>query len=451
MRSPKHPWRPLFANQGTVLDLLAIAILWAVAIGLVNPVGDFPLNDDWAYATNVKRFLEEGKLITIGWIAPPIFGHALYGGLFCSLFGFSFTVLRFSTLLMGLFGAGGTYLLVRQLDATRGFALTTALVLAFNPLYFSLSYTFMTDVPFTAISVWAMLFMLRSLLYETDMDFILGSCLAVVAILYRQIGIFIPLAFALAILVKPGRDVKWLLRAGCLVVVGVALLIGMKTFLNLTAPHNLRWEESLTRLQHPERVLKRIFVIAFVAWLYIGLFLFPLAIQLVKFNRRTRVWPVGLFLICVAVLSAPLIYIGSLMPISRHEQGSILTESGVGPVLLRDTYILLLPHVPPLPHWFFVVTTIVSILGAAILLTWLALAFLNAFSNGRRVLTFIGEENHRMASFFSFPLREFACCPWRRRTPSSIAMSSHCCRWLAQRSLHLHGNQPRSHAGSLPW
>jgi 4-amino-4-deoxy-L-arabinose transferase-like glycosyltransferase len=306
---------------------------------------------------------------------------------------------------------------VRQLDAPRQFALTAAMVLAFNPLYFSLSYTFMTDVPFTALSVWAMLFLLRSLLYEAEMDLILGSCLAVGAILYRQVGIFIPLAFALAVLVRHRWDVKWLLRGGCMVVVGIALLIGMKAFVNLTAPYNQRWEDSLILLQNPVLVLELILQNAYVAVMYVGLFLFPVAVKLVRVDQGAKLWPTSLFLLFSATLSAPLIYSGSLMPISRNVRGSILTESGLGPVLLRDTYILFLPHLPVLPQWFFAVTTLMSIIGGAMLLTWLALAFVNLFSNRTRVLTLAGEEDHSVASLFFFSAAVICLLPMALQIP----------------------------------
>ena len=35
-----------------------IVLLWFVVIALINPVGDFPLNDDWCYAKSVKNYIE---------------------------------------------------------------------------------------------------------------------------------------------------------------------------------------------------------------------------------------------------------------------------------------------------------------------------------------------------------------------------------------------------------
>lgn len=417
MSFARHPRRSLLANESTVTDLLIMAVLWALAVVLVNPVGNFPLNDDWAYATNVKRFLEEGRLITIEWIAPPVFGHAFYGGLFCFLFGLSFTVLRFSTIVAGLFGMWGTYLLSRELGSGRWFAVTAALVLAFNPLYFSLSNTFMTDVPFTALSVWAILFLTRNLLHGTDKDLILGTCFTVVAILYRQIGFLIPVAYTLATMLKYPVDRKGLLKAGCLVIMGCVLLIGMKVFLNLTAPHNLRWEESLAPLQNPGRVLELIVRTAYVASLYFGLFLFPVAIQLSRFTDGTRIWRNGLVFLFIFVLSAPLIYLGRMMPLSQNIVGSILTHSGLGPVLLRDICVLHLPHLPLLPSWLLVLMTLMSLLGAAILLSHLVSAAGHLYGDMRSGVKSFGQGGQRIAGIFLLSIAILYMLPTALLTP----------------------------------
>ena len=53
------------------------------------------------------------------------------------------------------------YFLLRRLGASRGLAVLGALLLGFNPIYFALSFTFMTDVPFTALVVVSLLVMFR--------------------------------------------------------------------------------------------------------------------------------------------------------------------------------------------------------------------------------------------------------------------------------------------------
>ena len=120
---------------------------------LVNPLGDFPLNDDWAYARSVKDFLDTGNFQLPGWAVANLLPQVFLGVIFCLPFGFSFTALRFSTLTMGLVGVIATYLLLKEISYNQKIALLGALLIAFDPIYFGLSNTFMTDVPHYAVSV----------------------------------------------------------------------------------------------------------------------------------------------------------------------------------------------------------------------------------------------------------------------------------------------------------
>ena len=132
---------------------ILLGLIWICMVALTNPVGDFPLNDDWAYGYSVRRLLEQGQLRFSDWTGPNLFGQVLWGLLFCLPFGFSFTALRLSTAVLGLVGVLATYGILRELKTSREIAAIAALILACSPIYFVLSLTFMTDVPFTAFAI----------------------------------------------------------------------------------------------------------------------------------------------------------------------------------------------------------------------------------------------------------------------------------------------------------
>src|SRR5580765_6956960 len=46
--------------KSDLVDFLSIGLVWIAMIVLANPMGDFPLNDDWVYALAVKSVLETG-------------------------------------------------------------------------------------------------------------------------------------------------------------------------------------------------------------------------------------------------------------------------------------------------------------------------------------------------------------------------------------------------------
>ena len=45
------------------MNPLLIALSYITLIILVNPIGDFPLNDDWAYARSVLSLVEDGEFV----------------------------------------------------------------------------------------------------------------------------------------------------------------------------------------------------------------------------------------------------------------------------------------------------------------------------------------------------------------------------------------------------
>src|SRR5215469_768343 len=206
--------------------LSLLVAIWMLAAVVVDPIGNFPLNDDWAYASAVRAMVEQGEIRLSGWTATNLIGQLLWGALFCLPFGFSFTALRVSTLVLALLGILATYALLRQAQAKPGTALIGALTLAFGPIYFALSFTFMTDVPFTAVAAASSLLLLRGLRRGGRAEIIIGLFLAMVALLIRQIGLAIPIAFAIAYITKHGLGFRLLIKAIIPVALGFAVQVG---------------------------------------------------------------------------------------------------------------------------------------------------------------------------------------------------------------------------------
>ncbi|MCI5082860.1 MAG: hypothetical protein MRY78_14275, partial [Saprospiraceae bacterium] len=125
------------------------SLLWLLSIFVISPIGNFPLNDDWAYAHSVFQLVEHGRFVLDDWPAMTLLTHILWGSLWCTIFGFSFTVLRIAVLFQAWLGAYIFYrILLDQLQWSRSSASLGAAVLLFHPMYYLLSFSFMTDVPF---------------------------------------------------------------------------------------------------------------------------------------------------------------------------------------------------------------------------------------------------------------------------------------------------------------
>jgi len=105
----------LSTRRFIIIDLFLLTTLWLAAIIVVNPLGDFPLNDDWSYAIAVQRMLETGDFRPLGWTSSALITQTIWGTTFCTIFGYSFEVLRGATLAVSLLGVFTIYLLSLQL------------------------------------------------------------------------------------------------------------------------------------------------------------------------------------------------------------------------------------------------------------------------------------------------------------------------------------------------
>jgi hypothetical protein len=120
--------------KADIINVLLIFGVWVAMVILVNPIGDFPLNDDWAYGRAVQSVVEKGDFQLSGWTATNLFSQVFWGALFCLPFGFSFTALRFSTLTLGLIGILSTYGLLRELNQNYKISLLGALLVVSSNL-----------------------------------------------------------------------------------------------------------------------------------------------------------------------------------------------------------------------------------------------------------------------------------------------------------------------------
>ena len=185
---------------------LAIILIYVISAFLVDPRGEFPLNDDWSYSRSAFRFARENVIEVDEWCAPSLFGQALYGGLLAKLFGPSFTVLRLSTLILS---CGLSLILWRTLQALnvdRIMSWIVVLAWIFNPIQFSLSFTYMTEIPFAFFTGLGLLAMVRYL--ETGRIASLvasASALGFSALIRQMAALFIAPLFLGLSLPQPGR------------------------------------------------------------------------------------------------------------------------------------------------------------------------------------------------------------------------------------------------------
>lgn len=188
---------PFYNNSGTGNKLkdyaswvpICIALLYTVFnLVFVGPSGNFPLNDSNFYAHPVQNLLETGILRLDASLATAYL-HVALGALVCKIFGFSFEVLRLETYTVAILSILAMFLVLRELRVKRSTAGLIALVLAVNPIFVNLSFTFMTDILFICLTLFYTLFSLKAIKFDSQKSLLAANFFLVASFFVRQINI----------------------------------------------------------------------------------------------------------------------------------------------------------------------------------------------------------------------------------------------------------------------
>ena len=139
----KRIMRATLKNQ---LPAIICAVTPLFCYLLIRPYAEIGIGDDWAYTKTAQVLAQTGHIVYNGWGSPMMGWHAYFGALFIKLFGFSFTAVRFSTVLEAM----ATAWLMQRTCIRAGLnswnATLTTLTLVLSSLYFSLACAFKTDI-----------------------------------------------------------------------------------------------------------------------------------------------------------------------------------------------------------------------------------------------------------------------------------------------------------------
>ena len=128
--------------------------------------------------------------------APNLILQIYWGLLFTKVFGYSYTTLRISTLVAGYIGLLFVYKLIFRITSCAFTSVFIALLVVLNPLYFSLTYTFMTDIPFLVLTIISLYYYYAFTAKEKFSQFLIAAIVSLASFLIRQPGIILPILFA---------------------------------------------------------------------------------------------------------------------------------------------------------------------------------------------------------------------------------------------------------------
>ena len=365
-------------NKADKIDITVITFIWAIAVILVNPIGDFPLNDDWAYAQSVKSLLETGNFELPGWAVANLLPQALWGALFCLPFGFSFTALRFSTLVLGWLGVVTTYLLIREVGSHQKLAFIGALLIAVNPVYFGLSNTFMTDVPHYAVTILSLYFFAIGIRKKSLSIIIIATFIAIISFLIRQVTVALFAGYAIAYIVNNKAKIHSIIIAIALFFVfpvGIHKVFSQIFWPKSFGNYGTKEQEVVSQLTYVNtEAITKFAYFGLCTLLYLGVFILPLAviafsIKLKAVNSSIKNLLLSFLLFIITTISIWLVLESEKMPI----KGNVINKWGLGPLTLRST-ILSSSTIPNYLEIFWSIVTICAAIGAGLLLVFIALS-----------------------------------------------------------------------------
>ncbi|MDX2361313.1 MAG: glycosyltransferase family 39 protein [Crocinitomicaceae bacterium] len=310
---------------------LLLGLAWVVALLIINPTGEFPLSDDWAYSQNVYHLSEKGELYFSSWPGMTLIVQTLWGAFFCKVFGFSFLILRVSTIVLSIVTSVVFMSFVLKLTGKRKLALYSTFALLFTPLYLMQSMTFMTEIHFLTFFISALYCYYRFFQTEHIKYILFAVVFVLLSILVRQTGLVLPIAFGVVWSICKRFEIKSIVLSIVPIFVGLLVLYVYKT---------LRFEGQVEGAYTEFSELFKIFndfdpffipvrlgVIAF----YLSLFLLPMIVSVsfkgYTINKRR--------IILFFVIS---LFVTLCMYTARNAfpTGNVISTEGIGIKLLKD-------------------------------------------------------------------------------------------------------------------
>lgn len=340
---------------------------------MVNPIGDFPLNDDWQYAYPVKQLIISGQYEMISEIAPNIFLQVWWGYLICEVLGgFSFTYLRWASLILVPFFL---YLFFAYLEKNQSSkeAGKLCLLMGFNPIFFSLAFSFMSEITFLSLMITSLFGYLSYYKSHREWYRWLGFSMAILSIFVRQQGLFIIISFEIASMIYANKHKKNIFRSILMMGIGIGIYLGIEKLLKPwlgVASHYIQVDHSSIEslIYNPQEAIFDFTTRLLMAIFYLGFFTLP-------FIFRFYLWFQSLFskykILLIFILTVNLIislgayfWLGRIFPYG----GNIFFNLGLGPELLYDRYPLRLDSISRLNPLIMVIGGYLCQLNGSLLL-----------------------------------------------------------------------------------
>ena len=136
------------ARRAGVIAVAAVVGWYVFALAVLLPLTDAPVVDSWLYGAAVRRYLRTGEIRFAGFTQAMAVAQVIYGAAWGRIFGANAVSLDLSIATLAVICCIVFYALLRKCGARSWQALAATALLACNPCFTFLSFSFMTEIPF---------------------------------------------------------------------------------------------------------------------------------------------------------------------------------------------------------------------------------------------------------------------------------------------------------------
>lgn len=349
-----------FKTSYNYYNQLILILLFCLIEFIIDPIGNFPLNDDWWYAKTLQHFLDHRSGF-ISWSSSTQVGQTFSALFYAKLFGSTFTVLRFYTLTLSLIGILFFYsLCAKFIFNDRSKALIASLVLLLGPFYLSLSNSFMTEIPFITFLVISLYFYFSYRSYQKWLHLSFSLLFMSLAVLTRQVALAFAVGIVLSEFIQNRSSLK---RLFLFILIPLILLFAFEVWLKskdalsaypfvFSSNGNYKGAVSLTDFifNVSKRWIHFVTIIGFtLSPLLIASFIHSIQnIRSSYFNNKSII--------------SLLVFGVVLLGFKNFPIGNYLYNCGVGPDTLYDSYLAGINNTKNSSHLLFSVITVITLI-----------------------------------------------------------------------------------------
>ena len=364
------------------LFLILIAVLFATQFFFISPQGGFALNDDWVHTDTILHWVQTGNFRLMPFAGPTFYVPILYGAALTKIFGFSFTLLRESTLVLTFFLLFTFYFLLNKFSNKPTLAFIGTLLLWTNPIFYNLSFTFMADIPALLFLILAIYFYFVGFEKNKNNYLFWGTIFGLFSAFTRQTGILIVVAGFLYLISKNSWSRLFFSKRGpsaahpqqeknnlrmnfyakdilLSFLLPLAIAGAIYTWLNI---YQLLPQNTVSHaIERIWRLLGHIKWWLFYIPMYLGLFTLPLTLG--WFAKQRKNWKDVKFWLIFFIITDLTIAVRQIWHLQFPYIGNLLSYYGLGPMKSVLTGNL----TPLFPSWVWGIITILAAFGLSLI------------------------------------------------------------------------------------